>query len=61
MQSVEIAANRLTASLVPLPELRIAFGLLSRFYLEAYGYVQYHTHYLPRVASTTRPTVDLNG
>ena len=38
----------------------IAFGLLSRFYLEAYGYIQYHTHYLPRVASATCPTVDLN-
>ena len=60
MQSIQIAANRLTASLVLLPELHIAFGLLSRFCLKAYGCVQYHTHYLPRVASATHPTVDLN-
>lgn len=60
MQSLGIAANRLLTSQAPVPELRVAFGITSRFCFESQGYINYHSKYLPRLESTDIPTVDTN-
>jgi len=58
MQYLRIAANKLSTSQAPLPELRILFGITSRFCFEIQGYIDYHTKYLPRLATTDIPVVD---
>lgn len=43
-----------------LPRLRLAFGLTSRFYLEARGYIDYHLKYRPALDSREPLKVDTN-
>lgn len=59
--SLTATAKKLSACLAPVPELRIAFGLVSRFFFECHGYIEYHTNYLPRLASTDVPAVEANA
>lgn len=58
IHSLKVSGNKLMGSEAPLRELRIIFGLTSRFYLESQGYIDYHIKYLPRLTSTGHPTVD---
>jgi hypothetical protein len=60
VESLGVSADKLSRCEGPLHELRLHFGLASRFYLEAHGYINYWTTYLPRLASAGRPTVDKN-
>lgn len=39
-----------------LPQLRLTFGLACRLYLEAFGYIRYHTKYWPILESPGKPT-----
>ena len=43
-----------------LPQLRLMFGLASRFYLEAHGYTHYYVKYRPMLDSQVKPTVNSN-
>ena len=43
-----------------LPQLRLMFGLASRFYLEAHGYTHYYVRYRPMLDSQVKPAVNSN-
>ena len=58
IQSLKSSARKLVASEAPLPELRLIFGIASRFCLESIGYVDYHSRFLPSLASMGHPTVN---
>lgn len=60
MQSLRIAAKKLATSQEPVPELRMTFGIASRFCFESQGYIDYYSKYLPRLTSIDVPTVDAN-
>ena len=59
-RSLETAIDRISKLKDTLPQLRIMFGLVSRFYLEAQGYIYYHQKYRPMLESQTEPTINPN-
>ena len=58
IQSLRISARRISKMEGPVNELRLIFGLTSRFCFESQGYINYHAKYLPRLASNSLPEVD---
>lgn len=57
LKRFETAITEITKVRDTLPRLRIAFGLPSRYYLEAQGYINYHQEHLE---SRTKPNVNCN-
>jgi len=55
-RSLETTISKISRLQDTLPQLRLTFGLASRFYLEAQGYLKYHTI----LKATGKTTVDLN-
>lgn len=58
IQSLQIGVDNLIKSREPLRDLRIGFGLTSRFCHEAQGYIDYYDKYLPRLDSPGCSKVD---
>ena len=58
LQSLKSVLPKISEKKDPLFRLRIVFGLVSRLYLEARGYIDYHTKYRPLLKSGGKPVVN---
>jgi len=59
-QSLEIATSKILNLRDTVPRLRLMFGLASRFYFEAHGYLNYYSKSQPVSEAAARPTLDSN-
>ena len=57
---LETAAENVVTLQDTLPELRLAFGLASRFYFEGIGYIRYHQEHRPTLKLQGKKAVNLN-
>lgn len=60
VQLLTAAVTKTATSQDILPMHCINFGLTLRLYLEACGYIDYHTKFLPNLTSSDHPVVDQN-
>lgn len=58
IEQLRIAVSSLSTLKQTLLQLRLMFGIASRLYLEARGYVDYHLKYRPLLESDGEPTVN---